>query len=114
MLPEERFIQHKNGIKANRFTKVYGLGLMRSLMERRRPARTQPIAVRQEAAFARRLRKAGYAVWPKEEAYSREIEKLEAKRREKQAERARNARAHRRKQVIARRESSGSAKSPVS
>jgi hypothetical protein len=112
--PEERFIQHKNGIKANKFAKVYGLGLMRSLMERRTPARTQLIAVRQEAAFARRLRKAGYAVWPKEEAYPREIAKLEAKRREKLAERARKAREHRREQAIARRASSGGRKSPIS
>jgi hypothetical protein len=112
--PEERFVQHKIGIKANRFAKAYGLGLMKSLMERRMPARTQLIAVRQEAAVARRLRKAGYAVWPREEAYQREIEKLEAKRREKQAERARNARKHRRKQAIARRASTGSAKSPAS
>jgi len=112
--PEERFIQHTNGIKANRFARIYGLGLMRSLMERRMLARTQLIAVRQEAAFARRLRKAGYAVWPTEEAYQREIKKLEAKRHEKLAERAGRVREHRRAQAIARRASTGSRKSPVS
>jgi hypothetical protein len=55
--------------------------------------------VRKEAAMARRLRRAGYAVWPSDEAFLREIEKLEAKRLAKLAERAERRRANKRRQA---------------
>ena len=100
--PEERFIQHKNGVNENPLARDYGIDLMRSLMARKKPCGTALVAIRQEAALARRLRKAGYAVWPTEESFQREIKKLEEKRAEKLAERARRRRERQREQQAAR------------
>lgn len=100
---EERFIRHKSGIKANRYARDFGIGLMKSLTAGLKPEKTKIAAVRKEAAQARKRRRAGYAVWPSDAALQREIEKLEAKRREKRAERAERARQRRRSSARRRR-----------
>jgi hypothetical protein len=99
LAPEVRFEQHRTGVNANGYVREFGIALMKSVMDRREPARTKLAAVRKEAAMARRLRRAGYAVWPSDEAFLREIEKLEAKRLAKLAERAERRRANKRRQA---------------
>lgn len=108
--PAERFIQHKSRIKANSYARDYGLELLMSVMDRREPARTRLSAVRKEAAMARRLRRAGYAVWPADEALQKEVEKLNLKRLEALAVRAKRKREHRRKQAAARKAAFAAAK----
>lgn len=110
--PEERFEQHKQGINSNGFAREFGIRLLTSVMDRRDPASTKIAAIRKEAAMARRLRHAGYAVWPTDEAFQREIEKLEERRRAKLAERANRRRAHRRKRAAGSKAAPGSAGSP--
>jgi predicted GIY-YIG superfamily endonuclease len=60
--PEERFKQHKEGYKANRFARRYGLYLMRRQFERKNPM-TYEDSMLAEVALAERLRAKGWAVW---------------------------------------------------
>ena len=60
--PDQRFDNHKAGIKANRFVQQYGLRLMTELFEQHNP---MPYGDAQymEVDLAIRLREAGYGVW---------------------------------------------------
>ncbi|MDE2974588.1 MAG: hypothetical protein OXU64_07710 [Gemmatimonadota bacterium] len=60
--PEERFEQHKNGIKASRIARKYGVCLLPRLYEHLNPV---PAADReeQERRLALHLQKRGYGVW---------------------------------------------------
>jgi hypothetical protein len=57
--PEERFEQHKEGYKSNRYTKKYGLRLRPDLYE----LSTRERAEEMEEKLAAKLRTRGYAVW---------------------------------------------------
>lgn len=61
--PEERFEQHKEGYKSNRYTKKYGVRLRPDLYERYNPIRTRERAEAMEERIANKLRMRGYAVW---------------------------------------------------
>jgi hypothetical protein len=61
--PEERFEQHKEGYKSNKYTKKYGLRLRPDLYERYNPIRTRERAEEMEEKLAAKLRTRGYAVW---------------------------------------------------
>ena len=61
--PETRFKQHKEGYKANRFAKKYGLRLVPQIY-----SKFNPIAKRKDAEFmeqwiADKLREKGHGVW---------------------------------------------------
>lgn len=60
--PDQRFDNHKAGIKANRFVQQYGLRLMTELFAQHNP---MPYGDAQymEVDLAIRLREAGYGVW---------------------------------------------------
>ena len=60
--PGERFQNHKAGVKANRFVRDFGIGLLPELFECYNP---MPYAAAQamEAELAEELRGKGYAVW---------------------------------------------------
>ena len=60
--PGERFQNHKAGVKANRFVRYYGKGLLLELFECFNP---MPYAAAQqmEIELAEELRAKGYAVW---------------------------------------------------
>jgi len=59
--PEERFSQHKEGYKASRYAKKYGIELMPELYTRFNPMNYE-VAVAKEKELARELRKKGYTV----------------------------------------------------
>ncbi|MGH8673854.1 MAG: hypothetical protein ACREVG_06045 [Burkholderiales bacterium] len=60
--PGERFQNHKAGVKANRFVRVFGTGLLPELFECYNPMPYE--AARQmEVELAKELREKGYAVW---------------------------------------------------
>ena len=61
--PDERFDQHKAGIKANRYAKKYGLRLRYKLFEEYNPISTRKEAEYKEALLGEHLRKRGFAVW---------------------------------------------------
>ena len=61
--PEERFEQHKEGYKSNRYTKKYGRRLRPDLYERYNPISTRERAEEVEEKLAAKLRTRGYAVW---------------------------------------------------
>lgn len=61
--PEIRFWQHKQGYKANRFVKHYGLGLCPRFYDRFNPINTRKEAERVEEMLTERLRKKGHGVW---------------------------------------------------
>ena len=61
--PEERFEQHKEGYKANRYAKKYGRRLRPDLYERYNPISTRASAEAMEAKLAAKFRTRGYAVW---------------------------------------------------
>ena len=61
--PEERFEQHKEGYKSNRYTKKYGVRLRPDLYERYNPINTRERAEEMEERLAAKLRTRGYAVW---------------------------------------------------
>ncbi len=61
--PEQRFEQHLNGYKANRFVRKYGLELVPKLFERYNPIETRKEAELTEQHLAERLRRQGYGVW---------------------------------------------------
>ena len=60
--PEERFAQHKHGIKSNSYVRRYGLRLRPRLYQSLNPL-TYKDACAMERERARRLRVRGYAVW---------------------------------------------------
>lgn len=61
--PEERFVQHKGGYKANRYAREYGVRLRPKLVANRGPFATREEAELAETALAERLGARGYAVW---------------------------------------------------
>lgn len=61
--PDDRFDQHKAGIKANRYAKKYGLSLRYKLFEKYNPIPTRKEAEYKEALLGEHLRKRGFAVW---------------------------------------------------
>jgi predicted GIY-YIG superfamily endonuclease len=60
--PEERFLNHKTGIKAARVVKKYGVRLVPKLYAHLNPMPYQK-AVTMEVALAESLRKRGYMVY---------------------------------------------------
>ena len=61
--PEERFRQHCEGQRANRYVKEYGKRLRLKLFERFNPIQTRSEAEKKEKQLAEKLRKKGYGVW---------------------------------------------------
>ena len=61
--PDDRFDQHKAGIKANRYAKKYGLYLRYKLFEQYNPIFSRKEAEYKEALLGEHLRKRGFAVW---------------------------------------------------
>ena len=61
--PEIRFDQHKEGYKANRYAKVYGLRLREDLYEKYNPIPTRSDAEAIEKMLGENLRKMGMGVW---------------------------------------------------
>ena len=61
--PEVRFKQHKNGYKANRYAKKYGLKLVPQLYEKYNPIPSRKDAEELEEYIAQKLRKQGFGVW---------------------------------------------------
>ncbi len=62
LAPEERFKNHKNGIKAARVVRKYGVRLVPKLYAHLNPMPYEK-AVRMEADLAESLRKRGYVVF---------------------------------------------------
>ena len=60
--PGERFQNHKAGVKANRFVRDFGKGLLPELFEFLNPMPYEA-AQRMEIELAEELRVKGYAVW---------------------------------------------------
>lgn len=60
--PYERFLNHKDGHKANRYVKKYGLHLRPDMFEVFNPLPYEA-AIELEAELAQELRDKGYAVW---------------------------------------------------
>jgi predicted GIY-YIG superfamily endonuclease len=60
---EQRFAQHKNGYKANRFARQFGIRLRKRLYANYQDIPTQAEALLAEQRLVDRLRKKGYAVW---------------------------------------------------
>lgn len=61
--PDERFDQHKQGYKANRYAKKFGLRLRPDLFEQYNPIPSRKDAEDLEVYLANRLRKMGSGVW---------------------------------------------------
>ncbi len=61
--PHIRFEQHKEGYKANKFAKLYGIKLRPDLYEKYNPIPTRKDAEELEAMLAEALRKKGMGVW---------------------------------------------------
>ena len=59
--PEERFEQHKNGIRSARYVKKFGKRLLPSLG--RRTYKSHKKALELERELAERLREKGFGVW---------------------------------------------------
>lgn len=62
LTPELRFARHKAGVKANRYVREHGLGLMPELYAYANPM-PRAAAREMEIELARGLRAEGYAVW---------------------------------------------------
>ena len=62
LTPKERFAQHKEGIRSNRFARRYGLKLLPELY-RDQPILTANNYVKEEKAYAEALRMQGHAAW---------------------------------------------------
>jgi predicted GIY-YIG superfamily endonuclease len=62
-IPEVRFQQHKDGIRAGRFVENDGLHLLPELYEPHNPIDGKENALRKENELAEELRELGYAVW---------------------------------------------------
>ncbi|MDW8469042.1 MAG: hypothetical protein RML56_08820 [Burkholderiales bacterium] len=60
--PGERFQNHKAGVKANRYVRDYGIGLLPELYEFLNPMPFEA-AQEMEKDLAEELREKGYAVW---------------------------------------------------
>ncbi|HOD19701.1 MAG TPA: GIY-YIG nuclease family protein [Candidatus Fermentibacter daniensis] len=63
LTPEERFIQHKNGTRSNRYARRFGVRLRPRLYKNYQGIATRKLAELKEKRLAERLRKRGYAVW---------------------------------------------------
>ncbi|OGS40208.1 MAG: hypothetical protein A3K77_02640 [Euryarchaeota archaeon RBG_13_31_8] len=61
--PDVRFRQHKDGYKANRFAKKYGLCLRVDIYEIFNPIKTRDAAERIEQGITEKLRELGHGVW---------------------------------------------------
>ena len=61
--PNTRFKQHKNGYKANRFVKKYGIRLRPRKFKKYNPIETREEAVILEQRLAEKLRRKGHGVW---------------------------------------------------
>jgi predicted GIY-YIG superfamily endonuclease len=60
--PEERFEQHKSGVKSGKFVKKHGLWLRPRFYQRFKPM-TFEACQQKEIELAQKLRAAGHAVW---------------------------------------------------
>ena len=63
LTPEERFQQHLDGYKSNRYAHEYGIPLRPRLYQNLQGFKTRKLAEKAEAERAESLRKRGYAVW---------------------------------------------------
>ena len=61
--PEIRFEQHKEGYKANKYAKLYGIQLIHKLFEKYNPIPTRKDAEQIEKMIGEELRKKGIGVW---------------------------------------------------
>ena len=61
--PETRFKQHKEGYKANRFVKKYGLRLSWRKFKKYNPIKTRKEAELIEQKLTKKLRAKGHGVW---------------------------------------------------
>jgi len=61
--PDERFDQHKEGYKSNRYVRKFGLKLRPDLFDRYNPIPTRSDAEQLEEYLAARLRGQGFGVW---------------------------------------------------
>lgn len=61
--PQERFEQHKSGVRSNRYVKAFGVRLRPRLYEKHNPLPTREAAEKEEKQLAKRLKKRGYGVW---------------------------------------------------
>lgn len=61
--PEARFLQHKQGYKASRFVRNYGVCLRPQLSKGCGPYSSRAEALEAEAQLAQRLKKQGYCVF---------------------------------------------------
>ncbi len=61
--PEERFSQHKTGVRANRYAREFGLRLTPLALEHFGRFKTREVAEKAEELVALKLREKGYAVW---------------------------------------------------
>ena len=61
--PDVRFEQHKNGHKANRYVREYGMYLRRRKYKKYNPIATREQALKTEEMLANKLVREGHAVW---------------------------------------------------
>lgn len=61
--PDERFDQHKQGYRSNRFAREFGARLLPDVFDQYNPIPSRGEAEELEAYLADRLRKKGWAVW---------------------------------------------------
>ena len=61
--PEVRFRQHKEGYKANRFVKKYGIRLRPKKYQKYNPIKTRKEAEEIEQKLTEKLRAKGHGVW---------------------------------------------------
>jgi len=61
--PEERFEQHKNGVRSNTYAREFGKYLRPRQYEKYNPLATRKKAEAKEKWLAERLQKKGYGVW---------------------------------------------------
>ena len=61
--PELRFEQHKEGYKANKYAKKFGLRLRPELYEKYNPIPTRKDAEEIETMLGKKLRKKGIGIW---------------------------------------------------
>ena len=61
--PEERFAQHRNGVRSSRIVKEYGVRLRPRPYANGGPFETRAESERAEAKLAEKLRRRGFAVW---------------------------------------------------
>ncbi|MBO6575997.1 MAG: GIY-YIG nuclease family protein [Rhodothermales bacterium] len=61
--PDERFDQHKQGYKANRYAREFGECLLPDVFSRYNPVPSRKDALELEEYLAQRLREEGWGVW---------------------------------------------------